>query len=335
MRIVSRTKRTTGWTSRRGTLAAALAVTAALALPGAGAAQDYPTRPIRLLVGFTAGGPTDVPARMIATKLSAALGKPVVVENKPGAGSMLATNEMLSQPRDGHTLLACTYFDPVNTLLYKTAKYQVSDIQPVSLIARYDYMIAVPQSSPANSFAEFLAYAKQRPTALNYGHLGIGSTQNLLVKQIERTTGIAMTGITYKGAADAVREMVAGRLDFFSGPPLVVLPQYQAKKVKLIAVTGTARLSSAPEVPTLTESGVPLVAFAWLGICAGSGTPQPIIERLNRELKPILESEDYRSLVDKSGSVAAWSTPQQLQTIIDKSVADAKPVIEQFGLKMD
>ena len=147
----------------------------AVVAAGAASAEDYPIRPIRIVVGFTAGGPTDVPVRFIAERLSQSIGKPVVVENKPGAGSMLATLDVLSQPRDGYNLLACTYFDPVNTLLYKKARYQVADLQPISLISKYDYAIAVSKNIPAKTFGELVQYAKDNPGKLNYGHLGIGS----------------------------------------------------------------------------------------------------------------------------------------------------------------
>ena len=298
-------------------------------------AQDYPTRPVRLVVGFTAGGPTDVPARFIADKLSAALGKPVVVENKPGAGSMLATYDLLSQRRDGHTLLACTYFDPVNTLLYKNAKYKVADIGPVTLFSKYDYAIAVSPNNPAQDFGQLVQYAKQNPGKLNYGHLGIGSTQNILAKKLEKVAGMSMTAIPYKGAADALQEIVAGRLDLFIGPPLVVMPLVQSKLIKILAVTGSERLSSAPDVPTLTEAGIPLVAFAWLGICAGSGTPQPIIDLLNSKLVPIINSNEFRAMIEKSGSTPVSSTPQEMQKVIDDTVKDAAPIIEEFKLYMD
>ena len=204
-------------------------------------AQEYPTRPVRLVVGFTAGGPTDVPARFIADKLSAALGKPVVVENKPGAGSMLATYDLLSQRRDGHTLLACTYFDAVNTLLYKNAKYKLSDIAPVTLFSKYDYAIAVSPNNPAQDFGQLVQYAKENPGKLNYGHLGIGSSQNIMAKKLEKVTGMSMTAIPYKGAADALQEVVAGRLDLFIGPPLVVMPLVQSKLVKILRSDGPGK----------------------------------------------------------------------------------------------
>ncbi len=317
------------------TISKALMIAASVLTASAALAQDYPKRPIRIVVGFTAGGPTDVPVRFIADRLSKSLGAPVVVENKPGAGSMLATRDVLSQPRDGYNLLACTYFDPVNTLLYKQARYKVADLQPVSLISKYDYAIAVSKNISAKTFGELVEYAKKNPGKLNYGQLGVGSSQNLLAKRLEKVVGMKMTAIPYKGAADALQDIVAGRLGLFVGPPFVVMPLYQGDKVNVLAVTGNDRLSSAPNIPTLKESGLPIVAFAWLGICAGSGTPQPIVDLLNSKLVPILKSDDYRELITKSGSVPAWSTPQEMQVVIDDTVKDAAPLVQEFNLTMD
>jgi len=298
-------------------------------------AEDYPARPIRIVVGFTAGGPLDLPVRFIAERLSKSIGKSVVVENKPGAGSMLATLDVLSLPRDGYNLLACTYFDPVNTLLYKKARYKVADLQPISLISRYDYAFAVSKNLSAKTFGELVQYAKDNSGKLNYGHLGIGSTQNLVAKRLEKITGMKMTAIPYKGAADAMQEIVAGRLDMFVGPPFVVMPLFDAAKINVLAVSGKERLVSAPDVPTLTESGIPVVAFAWLGMCAGAGTPQPIIELLNSKLVPILNSEEYRTLMSRSGSVPTSSTPLDMQVVINETVKDAAPLIEEFDLYLD
>lgn len=298
-------------------------------------AQDYPARPVRLLVGFSAGGPTDIPARFLADKLTTALGKSVFVENKPGAGSMLATNEMLSQPRDGHTLLLCTYFDPVNTLLYRKARYTVSDIAPVSLIAKYDYAMAVSKSNPAETIAQFVALAKASPGKFNYGQLGIASSQNMLAKQLEKVAGAKMTAVTFKGSPEALQEVIAGRIDLYFGPPLAVMPHYQGGTIKVLAVTGAARLSSAPDVPTLTESGIPLVAFAFLGVCAGSGTPDAIIEQLNSRIVPIVNSAEFKTMVETSGSVPVSSSPAEMQKVIDAAVRDAAPVIAEFGLQVD
>ena len=321
--------------SRRLTRASAAVLAAVAATCAPAAAQDFPSRPLRMVVGFLAGGPTDIPARFIADRLSHALGKPVVVENRPGAGSMLGIQEMLAQPRDGHTLLACTTYDPVNTLLYRKARYKVGDIAPVTLIARYDYGIGTRLDGPAQKFAQLAAYAKANPGKLNYGVLGVGSPQLLVGKKLEKIAGMQMTSVPYKGSNEAMQEIVAGRLDMFMAPPLSIMPHVEAKQVRLIAATGPTRLASAPDVPTLTEMGVPIRAFAWLGICAGTGTPPAVIDLLNARLRPILESADYKAMIEKSGSLPLYSSPRDMQTMIDETVRDVAPTIEEFKLQLD
>ena len=312
-----------------------LVAACALAMSAAPAgAQDYPTRPIRMVVGFTAGGPTDIPARFIADRLSAQLGSPVIVENKPGAGSTLAANDVMSRPRDGYDLLVCTYFDPVNTLLYKSLHYKLDDLVGITLIARYSYAVAVANTLPVDSFPELIAYTKQHPGEVNYAQLGPASTQNLLGKRLEKLTGMKVTSIPYKGAADANQEVVAGRIGIHIGPPVSIVPLYKAKQLKVVAVTGDERLTSMPEVPTLKELGVPLVAYAWLGVCAGAGTPPAIIDLLNKRIVPIINSPKYRALVEASGSVAVSSTPQELHQVILDTANDAAPIIRELGIEM-
>jgi tripartite-type tricarboxylate transporter receptor subunit TctC len=299
------------------------------------AAEDYPSRSIRMVVGFTAGGPTDIPARFLADRLSKSLGKPVTVENKPGAGAMLAANDVLSHQRSGYDLLLCTYFDAVNTVLYRSVRYKLSDIAGISLIARYSYAIAVSKVLPVQNFNELIAYTRAHPDEVNYGHLGAGSTQNLLAKRLEKLTGMKMTAIPYKGSPEIMQELAAGRNHLYVGPPLSVLPMYTSKEVNVFAVTGNERLLSMPEVPTLKESGIPLVAYAWLGVCAGAGTPQPIVELLNQRIVEIVKSADYRTLIDKSGSVAVSSTPQELQQVIIDTASEFEPIIREFGVQLD
>ena len=311
-----------------------LAVSAVAMSAAAAAAEDYPTRPIRMVVGFTAGGPTDIPARFIADRLSAALGHPVIVENKPGAGATLAANDVMSRPRDGYDLLVCTYFDAVNTLLYKSLHYKLDDLVGITQIARYSYVVAAANSLPVDTFAELIAYTKQHPGEVNYAQLGVASTQNLLAKRLERLAGMQMTAIPYKGSSEVAQELIAGRSHLYIGPPIGLVSLYQARQIKVLAVTGNERMSSIPEVPTLMESGVPLVAYAWVGICAGAGTPQSVIDLLNERITAIVDSPEYRALVEKSGSVAVSSTPQELRRVIEETAADAAPTIRELGIEM-
>ena len=170
---------------------------------------------------------------------------------------------------------------------------------------------------------------------MNYGHLGAGSTQNLLAKKLEKLAGMTMTAIPYKGTAEALQETVAGRTHVFIAPPIGVLRLYQAKQVNILAVTGNERLPSMPEIPTLTESGIPLVAYAWLGVCAGAGTPKPVVDLLNAMIVKIVGSAEYRGLVETSGSLAVSSTPEAFQDVMRETANDAAPIIREFGVQLD
>src|SRR5277367_3933806 len=191
----------------------ALALLAPLVVFGAAdlvlAADAYPSRAIRLLVGFGAGGPTDIPARFVADKLGSALGQPVVVENKPAAGGIVATRDVLAQPRDGYTLLLCTHFDATNTAVYRNAGYQLGDIAPISLIAKYYYGLALANAVPVDDFKSFVAYAKAHPGEVTYATVGAGSAQEIVTRQIAKLTGIELNRIPFSGGVGVVQELVA------------------------------------------------------------------------------------------------------------------------------
>ena len=203
-----------------------------LALAGgtARAEEPYPTRPLRLVVGFGAGGPTDIPARFVADKLGEALGQRMIVENKPAAAGMIATRDVLSQPRDGYTLLLCTHFDPINTVLYKNAQFKLSDLAPVSLIAKYYYGLALANAVPADDFKAFVQYAKAHPGEVSYATIGAGSAQEMLARRLEKLTGIAMNRIPFRTGPQVVQELVAGRVDFYVSPTLAIVQQNEAKQ---------------------------------------------------------------------------------------------------------
>jgi tripartite-type tricarboxylate transporter receptor subunit TctC len=311
---------------------------AALALSAgnpAAAADPYPTRPIRLVVGFLAGGPTDIPARFIADRLKARLGQPVLVENRPGAGGMIALNEVLAQPRDGYSLQLCTYFDAINTVLYKKVAYKLSDIAPVTLISKYYYLLALSTNLPVNNFGEFVAYVKAHPGDVLYGQVGAGSAQELVAHELEKSAGIKMTGVPFKGSNQIAQEMVAGRIHFQVGPPIAITPFYQSHQLKVLAVTSPERLKTLPEVPTLTELGFPLTPYAWLGICAGAGTPKPIIDLLNKNFVSIIESDEYRAFMEKTGNIPVSSTPEEFGRVLVETVDHAAPYIKEFNMQIE
>jgi tripartite-type tricarboxylate transporter receptor subunit TctC len=307
-----------------------------LASLAAAVAQDaYPTRPIRLVVGFGAGGPTDIPARFIADKLGDALGQRVVVENKPAAAGMIATRDVLAQPRDGYSLLLCTHFEAINTAVYKNAGFTLAELTPISLIAKYYYGLALANAVPAADFDGFVRYAKAHPGEVSYATIGAGSAQEILARQLEKIAGISMNRIPFRGGPQVVQELIAGRVDFYVSPTLAIAPQYEAKQLKVLAVSAPERLKNLPDIPTLTERGIDFVRFGWLGICAGAGSPRPIVERLNREVVAIVGTPEYRAMIEKAGSIAVGSSPQELRQVITQTSDDVAASIREFGLEQE
>jgi tripartite-type tricarboxylate transporter receptor subunit TctC len=312
-----------------------LALAVALYAPPARAADTYPSRPIRLVVGFGAGGPTDIPARYIADKLGAALGQPVVVENKPAAGGIVATRDVLAQPRDGYTLLLCTHFDATNSAVYRDPGYKLSDIAPVSLIVKYYYGLALANAIPADDIQSFVAYARAHPGEVTYATVGVASAQEIMALQLQKLTGVTLNRVPFRGGVGVVQELIAGRVDLYPSPTLAVMSQYQAKQLKIIAVTSPERLKNLPEVPTMKEQGFDFVRFGWLGVCAGSGTPAPIIKTLNEHIVSIVGSPEFHSLIENAGSIAESSTPQGFAAIIQQTLDDVGPTVQEFGLQVD
>jgi tripartite-type tricarboxylate transporter receptor subunit TctC len=313
-------------------IACALALMAPASAIGQG---SYPDKPIRLVVGFTAGGPTDVPARAVAEKVGASIGQRVVVENRTGAGGQLATQDVLSKPRDGYNLLLCTHFEAINLALYKKAGYKLADIAPISQISRYYYGVTVPNDLPAQTWESFIDHAKANPGKLYYGSVGRGSAQEILALELSKLTGIQLTGVQYKGAAQMMPDLLAGRVHLFVSPTLSVMPSHQAGKLRILAVTSPERLAAAPEIPTLKEKGLSFVRFGWLGVCAGAGTPQPIIAVLNRHIVAAVKAPDYRELIEKAGSVPVSSTPQELAKILVDTYEQTAATVREFGLEQD
>ena len=301
-------------------------------LVSAAGAQEFPNKTIRIVVGFPAGGPSDVPARILAEKLRV-LGQPVIVENKTGAAGMIALNDVLAQPRDGHTLLLCSYIDAINPLLYRKVAYRLDDIAPVSLIQKAYYAFTISNELPVNDLKGFVAHAKSKPGALNYGKVGAGSVTELLAKQLEKVAGISMTGVTFRGTGPAVQEIAAGRLDFMVGPLAVTIPLHEAKKVKIIGMTSPERLPVAPDVPTLKEQGTDIVNYGWWGVCAAAGTPRPILETLNRHVATAVASPEFKTVIEKTGVIPVSSSVDEFAAIIAETAKEAGVMIKELGIE--
>jgi tripartite-type tricarboxylate transporter receptor subunit TctC len=295
----------------------------------------YPKRTIRLLVGFGAGGPTDIPARLVANKLSDALGQPVIVENKPAAAGIMATRDLLAEPADGYTLLLCTHFDPINVAMYRNVGFKLGDLAPISLIAEYYYGLALANAIPADSFDSFVTYAKAHPGDVTYATIGAGSAQEIMARQLQKLAGITMNRIPFRGGPQVVQEMAAGRVDFYVSPTLAIVPQYQSKQLKILATTSPQRIASLPEVPTVREKGLDFVRFGWLGICAANGTPASIIKTMHDKVVPIVATPEYHTLIENGGSIAISSTPEELGAVIKKTSEDVTSSIQEFGMQQD
>ena len=318
------------FTSYMARIVAAICIAFAAVACDASAA-DYPNRPIRMLVGFGAGGPTDIPARFIAEKLGDRLGQRVVVENKPAAAGLIATRDILSQQRDGYNLLLCTHFEAINPVVYKDVGFKLSEIAPISLIAKYYYGLALSAHIPAQDFASFVQYAKARPGEVSYAVIGAGSAQEILARQLERLAGITMNRIPFRGGPQVVQELVAGRVDFYVAPTLALMSQYESGQLKLLAVSAPSRLRNAPQVPTLKEAGLDYVRFGWLGICAAEGTPQRILDRLNREIVSVVATAEYKHMIENAGSIAVSSTPEELRQVIKQTLDETAATMREFG----
>ncbi len=298
-------------------------------------AQSYAQRPVRLVVGFGAGGPTDIPARFIADKLAPRLGHRVVVENKPGAAGMLATRDVIAQPADGHTLLLCTHFESINTAVYRNPQFKLEQLAPISLISKYYYGIAMTNAVPATDLESFIAHAKANPGKLSYATIGAASAQEILMRQLERLTGISLARIPFRTGPQIMPELIAGRVHIYLSPTLAVLPLHEQKQLKVLAISSPERLESEKDIPTLTEKKIPFVRFGWLGICARDGTPQAIISELNRHIVEIVASQDYKTLIEKTGSIATSSTPKELGEVIVQTRDEVASTIQEFGMQQD
>lgn len=316
---------------RSSVLATAAALTFGIAVSAS--AQEFPNRTIKILVGFPAGGPSDVPARIIADKMQKSIGQPVIVENKTGAAGQIALNEMLAQPRDGHTLLLCSYIDPVNALLYKKAAYKLDDIAAVSLITKAYYAFTVPPDSPASDVKGFTAHARAKQGALNYGKVGTGSVTEILPRQYEKIAGIKMSGVTFRGTGPALQEVVAGRIDFAVTPIALAMPLAAEKKIKLIGVTSAERLAVAPDVPTLKEQGLPIVNYGWWGVCAANGVPKPVIARLNEHVRAAVASPEFKSIMEKSGTIPAPSSPEEFARQMADTSKEFGAMLTELGIE--
>jgi len=263
------------------------------------------------------------------------LGQRVVVENKTGAGGMLATREVLAAPRDGYNLLLCTHFESINVSVYRNPQYRLDDLAPISLVSKYYYGITLSNTVPADDLESFIRYAKANPGKISYATIGAGSAQDIFGRQLERLTGTSMTAVPYRGGANVLQDLLTGQVQLYVAPTANVMPLANEKKIKMIVTSSPERLQAARDVPTLREKGIDFVRFGWLGVCAGAGTPEPILQVLGKHLHTIIASAEYRELIEKSGSIPEASTPKELRRILEQTRVEVDGTVKEFGLQRD
>jgi tripartite-type tricarboxylate transporter receptor subunit TctC len=276
-------------------LMAVIAVAAAFAAGGA-SAQQFPTKPIRMIVPFAPGGATDYMARTIAHKMGETIGQPVVVENRPGANAIVGTDAVAKAAPDGHALVLCAFGHATNPYLVAKLPYDtLKDLAPVTLLVTGPLMLVAHPSVPAKNVQELIAYLKANPDKLNFASGGIGSSQHFAAELFMSMSGTKMTHVAYKGTAPAYVDLLAGSTSLLFDNLVTALPQVQAGKLRALAVTPTQRARQAPDVPTMAESGLPgYETGIWHGFLTTGGTPKGVIDRLNQEIVRAVNQPDVR-----------------------------------------
>jgi tripartite-type tricarboxylate transporter receptor subunit TctC len=319
------------------TIVRALAIAAALIAPaslGAALGADYPTRTVTMIVPWAAGGAVDTVARIVAPKLSDRLGKPVVIENRPGGGSTIGTAAGAKAAPDGYMLgMPGSGSMAISPAMYKSLPYEpTKDFAPMALIGRVPFVLIVNPSLPIKSIPDLLKYAKEHK--INYGSGGAGSPHHLYAEMFKGMTGIEMTHIPYKGSADAIKDVVAGHIQILFSDPAPAIPLIRGGQVRPLGVTTLARWSVAPEIPTLNEAGVPgFDAAGWFMVAGSAGTPKPIVERLHTEFRAIMGLPEVKQVVDRTGVVPVVSPSlDELQKFIVTEKERWGKVVRQAGL---
>jgi tripartite-type tricarboxylate transporter receptor subunit TctC len=318
------------WRSFAAAVLMANAVTGALA-------QDYPSRPIRIVVPFSPGGAVDGPMRVIAQEMSKRLGAGVIVENKPGAGATIGTDAVAKSPPDGYTLLLSSQTNAISATLYPKLSYDpVEDFTPISLIGREPGVVVVNPSLPVKTFQEFVAYVKERPGKIDYASSGNGSGQHLFTALLASMTGMKMNHVPYRGSGQATTDLLGGQVQMAIPGTAGMVGHIKAGKLRALAVTGAKRSPQLPDVPTVMESGVPgYEAYVWMGLMAPKGTPASIVDKLQREVMHALSTDEVKTYMATAGIEIVGSTPSEFGAFFRAEKERWAKVVRETGDKID
>jgi tripartite-type tricarboxylate transporter receptor subunit TctC len=318
----------------RFVLSAVLAV-----LAGAAAAQSYPAKPIRFIVPFPPGGGTDIIARTVAARLTEANKWVIVLENKPGAGGNLGLDQAAKSPGDGYTMvIGQTSNLAINPTLYARLPYDpVRDFKPVALLAASPIVLVAPEKTPYKSLGDAMAAAKANPGTVTYGSPGNGTVAHLTAELLQRTAGVKLTHVPYKGASQALTDLMGGQIDLYLSSVPSALSQIKGGgKLRPLAVTGAKRSAQLPQVPTIAESGYQgFDVTTWYGLLFPAGTPEPVVKRMNEEVNRVLEAVDVRDKLAAEGGDALGGTPEQFAMLLKADLSRWGQIVKQSGAKVD
>ena len=312
-------------------IAALLALAAVVTISAFAAnADDYPSRPVKIIVPFGAGGPTDVYARAIGEELRKSLHQPFVMENRPGAGTTIGTDVVAKSPPDGYTLLMVSGTQTVNETLYAHKQYQLMrDLVPIAPLIDTDLVLVVHPSVPAKNLNELLALARAKPGTINYGSSGPGSNYHMAGELLKNLTGVDIVHVPYKGSTGARNDILSGQIQILFNSVPTMVPMIKAGLVRALGTSGKVRSPTLPDVPTIAETGIPgFNATLWVGFMAPAGTPQPIVDKLNQEITKILARPDIKEAWEKTGATPTVMTQPEFKAFMDGQVAKWANVIK-------
>ena len=300
-------------------------------------AQTYPSKPVHIVVPFAPGGPADLYARVLGEKLQASLGQSFVIEDKPGGGSIVGTDAVAKSVPDGYTLLMMSNTHTVNESLIPDRPFQLlRDFVPVAPVNYSDLVMVIHPSVPANSLREFIALAKSKPGSLNYASSGPGTPYHMAGELFKSMAGVDIVHVPYKGSSGARTDILGGQVQMMFDAITTMAPNVRAGKLKALATSGRARSSVLPEVPTLSEAGVPgYETVIWLGVMAPAGTPRAIVEKLNAEIQRIVNAPEMKAAWEKQGATAMSMTPEEFGRFMREDIEKWARIVKISGAKPD
>lgn len=300
-------------------------------------AQAWPDRPVKLVVPYPPGGPTDIVARVVAERLQAQTGQPFVVENKAGAGGNLGAEHVARAPADGYTVLVATTAHAINKSMFKNLNYDVQrDFTAVSLLTRGPLVLVVHPSFPAKTVQELVAHAKANPKSVNFASSGNGQSTHLAAELFSTMSGAPMMHVPYKGSAPALNDLIAGQVPVMFDTMLSAMQHVKSGRLRALGITGSERSAAAPDVPTIAEQGVPgYQAYAWNGLLVPAGTPAAVVNRLNQEMKKALAEPAVQERFAGQGFAASWTAPADAAKFVTAEVQKWAGTVQKAGAKVE